>query len=189
MLEQLLGSFADAVMLALPVMAVVGLATLVAVARRRHLGRRRLRMLGAGIMTATLVLIAATTLLPVVTEGPASVNMDPGATIRNYLEFGDDLLSARNLGLNVALFVPFGLGLALWRRWGVFRVLPFGLALSVLIEAAQYALPIGRAVDIDDVTLNTIGAAIGAVTVSVVRRLVPAHAPERESSGDGVWVG
>lgn len=187
MLEQLLGSYADAVMLALPLMAVVGLATLVAVARRRHLGRRRLRALGAGILVATLVLIAATTLLPVVADGSASVNMDPGATIRNYLEFGDDLLSARNLGLNVALFVPFGLGLALWRRWGVFRVVPFGLATSVLIEAAQYALPIGRAVDVDDVTLNTIGAAVGAVTVSVVRHLVPAPAPE--PSDDGAWVG
>lgn len=187
MLERLLGSFAEAVMLALPVMAIVGLATLVAVARRRHLGRRRLRMLGAGILTATLVLIVATTLLPVVAEGPASVNLDPGATIRNYLEFGDDLLSARNLGLNVALFVPFGLGLALWRRWGVFRVLPFGMAVSVLIEAAQYALPIGRAVDVDDVVLNTVGAALGAVTVSVIRHLVPARAPE--PSGDGARVG
>lgn len=186
MLERLLGNFAEAVMLALPVMAIVGLATLVAVARRRHLGRRRLRMLGAGILSATLVLIAATTLLPVVTEGPASVNLDPGATIRNYLEFGDDLLSGRNIGLNVALFVPFGLGLALWRRWGVFRVLPFGFAVSVLIEAAQYALPIGRAVDVDDVVLNTIGAALGAVTVSVIRRLVPPRVPER--SGDEAWV-
>lgn len=187
MLERLLGSFAAAVMLALPLMAVVGLATLVAVVRRRHLGRRRLRMLGAGILTATLVLIAATTLLPVVAGAPASINMDPGATIRNYLEFGDDLLSARNLGLNVALFVPFGLGLALWRRWGVFRVVPFGLALSALIEAAQYALPIGRAVDVDDVVLNTVGAALGAVTVSVIRRLVPQRASR--PSDDGAWVG
>lgn len=187
MLERLLGGFADAVMLALPVMAVVGLATLVAVVRRRHLGRRRLRMLGAGILAATLVLIAATTLLPVVAGGRASVNMDPGATIRTYLAFGDDLLSARNLGLNVALFVPFGLGLALWRRWGLFRVLPFGLVLSVMIEAAQYALPIGRAVDVDDVVLNTIGTALGALTVSVVRHLVPARVAE--PPGDRVWVG
>lgn len=187
MLERLMGGFADAVILALPVMAMVGLATLVAVVRRRHEGRRRLRTLGGGILAATVVLIAATTLLPVLAGEPASVNMSPGATIRNYLEFGDDLLSARNLGLNVALFVPFGLGLAVWRRWGILRVVPFGFALSVLVETAQYMLPLGRAVDVDDVVLNTVGTALGALTVSVVRRLVPARTPATPT--DGAWVG
>lgn len=187
MLERLMGGFADAVVLALPVMAIVGLATLVAVARRRHRGRQRLRTIGGGILAATLVLIAATTLLPVIAGESASVNMSPGATIRNYLEFGDDLLSARNLGLNVALFVPFGLGLAVWRRWGILRVVPFGFVLSVLVEAAQYVFPLGRAVDVDDVVLNTVGAALGALTVSVVRRLVPDRAPS--TSSDRPWVG
>ncbi len=186
-LERLMGGFVDAVVLALPVMAIVGLATLVYVARRRYQGRQRLRSLGGGILAATLVLIAATTLLPVIAGEPASVNLSPGATIRNYLEFGDDLLSARNLGLNVALFVPFGLGLAVWRRWGMFRVVPFGFALSVVVEAAQYVLPLGRAVDVDDVVLNTVGTALGALTVSVVRRLVPDRAPATPS--DRAWAG
>ena len=140
-------------------------------------GRQRLRTMGGGILAAALVLILATTLLPVIAGAPASLNLTPGATIRNYLRFGDDVLSARNLGLNVALFVPFGLGLALWRRWGVLRVVPVAVVLSVLVEGAQYLLPLGRAVDVDDVLLNTVGALLGALTVVVVRRLVPTGTP------------
>ena len=48
-----------------------------------------------------------------------------------------------------------------------------GTALSALVEAAQYLLPLGRAVDVDDVVLNAVGTVAGAVTVSVVRRAVP----------------
>lgn len=168
-----MGAFGDGVVLALPVLAVVVLATLVAVVRRRHDARRSLRVLGAGVLAAGLVLILATTLLPVMAGARASVNLTPGETIRNYLQFGDDLLSARNIGLNVALFVPFGLGLALWRRWPVLVVGLTGAVLSGLVESLQYVLPLGRAVDVDDVVLNTAGALLGAVTVAVVRRLAP----------------
>lgn len=176
-MQELLGAFGDGVLVALPVIAVVGLATLVALVRRRQHGRRGLRILGGGVLLAALVLIAATTLLPVIAGAPASVNLTPGETIANYLRFGDDLLSARNLGLNVALFVPFGLGLALWRRWGPLRVVPAGLLLSVLVEAAQFVLPLGRAVDVDDVVLNTVGALLGVLTVVVLRRVAPVRRP------------
>ena len=179
-MAQVLGVFGDVVLLVLPLIAAVALATLVAVARRRGGGRQRLRTLGGGILAASLVLVVATTLVPVIAGAPATVNLEVGATIRNYLRFGDDVLSARNLGLNVALFVPFGLGLALWRRWGIGRVVPVGLVLSALIEYAQYVLPLGRAVDVDDVILNTTGALLGALTVVIVRRLVPAPAPAQD---------
>lgn len=178
-----MGVFGEAVLLALPVVAVVGLATLLVAVRRRGGTRQRLRTLGGGVLAASVVLIVATTLLPVIAGAPASVNLRPGETIRNYLQFGDDLLSARNIGLNVALFVPFGLGLALWRRWGVLRVLPVAVVTSGLVEAAQYVLPLGRAVDVDDVVLNTVGAALGALTVVVVRRIAPA--PDRRPEGRG----
>jgi glycopeptide antibiotics resistance protein len=171
--RQVMGVFGTGVLLALPVLAAVALATLVLAVRRRHDGRRGVRTLGAGILVAGLVLVAATTMLPVIAGAPASVNLTPGETIGNYLRFGDDVLSARNLGLNVALFVPVGMGLALWRRWGVWRVVPAGLLISAAVEGAQYVLPLGRAVDVDDVLLNTIGTTIGALTVALVRRLAP----------------
>lgn len=183
-MERLLGSFGGAVALALPVVAAVGLATLVVVVRRRGQPRRRLRTLGGGILLAAVVLVAATTLRPVLAGGPATVNLDPGATIGNYLSVGDDLLSARNLGLNVALFVPVGLGLALWRRWGLGRVLPVALAASALVEVVQYLLPLGRAADVDDVILNGVGAAVGAVTVSIVRAVVGPPRPPADGSPD-----
>ncbi len=171
------GAFGDGVALALPVVVVVALGTLVGIARRRH-DRQWVRTLGGGTLLASLVVIAATTLLPVVVGAEATVNLQPGETIENYLSFGDDLLSARNLGLNIALFVPFGVGLALWRRWGIGRVLPVGIVLSVALEAVQYMLPLGRATDVDDVVLNAIGTALGALTVSVLRALAPRR-PER----------
>lgn len=181
-LRQLFGSFGVAVELALPVIAAVGLATLVLVVRRRGPGGRRLRTLGGGILAAAVVLVAATTLLPVGGGAPASVNTDPGATISNYLRVGDDLLSARNLGLNIALFVPVGLGLALWRRWGIGRVVPVAVLASTLVETVQYLFPLGRAADVDDVILNTLGAALGAVTVSVVRALAGPPRPPRDDT-------
>lgn len=182
-MQQVLGVFEDVVLLVLPVLAVVGLATLVAVVRRRDGGRQRLRTLGGGILAASLVVIVAATLLPVIAGAPASLNLSPGATIRNYLAFGDDVLSARNLGLNIAMFVPFGLGLALWRRWGVLRVVPVGVVVSGMVEGAQWVLPLGRAVDVDDVVLNTVGTLVGALTVAVVRRMAP-KAPDPRSDRD-----
>lgn len=188
-MRTVMGVFGDGVLLALPLVAAVGLATLVAVVRRRGGTRQRLRILGGGILAASLVLVIATTLLPVMAGAPASVNLTPGETIRNYLRFGDDVLSARNIGLNVALFVPFGLGLALWRRWGVVRVVPVGFVTSAVVEATQYLLPLGRAVDVDDVVLNTAGAALGAFAVVVVRRIAPApdRHPAARGRGGGVW--
>jgi glycopeptide antibiotics resistance protein len=75
---------------------------------------------------------------------------------------------------NVAVFVPFGAALAaatllssrpeqrggFWRWW--LKVTLAGLALSALIELGQLVIP-GRVTDIDDVILNTVGAATGAL--------------------------
>lgn len=75
---------------------------------------------------------------------------------------------------NVAVFVPFGAAVAaatllsgrrerrgsFWRWW--LKVTLAGLALSLIIEIGQLAVP-GRVTDIDDVILNTLGAATGAL--------------------------
>lgn len=67
---------------------------------------------------------------------------------------------------NVAFFVPFGVLLyILLHRTSPARALAFttlgGLALSLTMETAQYAFSLGFS-DIDDVIMNTIGAALGA---------------------------
>lgn len=67
---------------------------------------------------------------------------------------------------NVAFFIPFGVLLYfLLHRTSAARTLGFtalgGLALSLAMETAQYAFSLGFS-DIDDVIMNTIGAALGA---------------------------
>lgn len=78
---------------------------------------------------------------------------------------------------NIAVFVPLGAGLAAANlpsrgvhrrrrfsaRWWL-QILLSGLLLSVGIELVQLTIP-SRASDIDDVILNTLGTAIGAVLV------------------------
>ena len=84
---------------------------------------------------------------------------------------------------NVAVFIPFGAALAtatllqrlrgrrqreFWPWW--LGVTAAGLLLSLFIEIAQLAIP-SRVTDVDDVILNTLGTAAGALFVWGVFRL------------------
>lgn len=84
---------------------------------------------------------------------------------------------------NFAVFAPFGAALALavfltrpigrrrgmvWRPW--LGVTLAGLLFSLSIEIAQLAIP-SRVTDIDDVILNTLGTAAGALLVAGQFRL------------------
>lgn len=65
---------------------------------------------------------------------------------------------------NIALFVPLGmLAVMLWRRSTrpVLRATLAGLLFSLAIETTQFLFALGRS-DIDDLLLNTLGAAVGA---------------------------
>ncbi|MFJ4343310.1 VanZ family protein [Streptomyces sp. NPDC088915] len=68
---------------------------------------------------------------------------------------------------NMLLLVPFGAALSfLWpspRR--TLKVALTASVISLAVEAAQYALSLGRVSSIDDVLLNTIGATMGALLV------------------------
>jgi glycopeptide antibiotics resistance protein len=79
---------------------------------------------------------------------------------------------------NLAVFVPFGAALAIatlptraggrptctfGKRWWL-RIAGTGFLLSLSIELAQLLIPT-RATDVDDVILNTLGTAIGALLV------------------------
>ncbi|WP_125582524.1 VanZ family protein [Lacticaseibacillus suibinensis] len=63
---------------------------------------------------------------------------------------------------NVLWFIPFGFGLPSLRRTKIaaWRVIGWGLLLSLAIESLQFVLASGVA-DIDDVIFNTIGTILG----------------------------
>ncbi len=73
---------------------------------------------------------------------------------------------------NIVMFVPFGLfpGL-LFRGFGWKRALLTGFCVTAFIECWQ--LCVGRAFDIDDLMLNTLGAFCGWLLALALRRLLP----------------
>lgn len=105
------------------------------------------------------------------------VNLVPFSVFRDYL---DDLYSGPSLFIsaiinlfgNLALFVPIGLFPALLFRQATWkRSLLLGFLMSCFIEFAQYFIM--RNVAVDDVILNTAGAACGYFLFLGMRRFWP----------------
>lgn len=94
------------------------------------------------------------------------------------------------------LLVLAALGFFAPLRWealrSIGRVLALGAACSVLIEAAQYVLPLGRVASIDDVLLNTVGAGLAAMVsrpwwqLSAAPRSRRAQAPHAAAPPRGI---
>jgi VanZ family protein len=145
-------------------------------ARPREWGRTLLR---AGLIVcafAALVLFSAVlarlTLTPShASEGVATANMRPGASLRQYAEEYTFLAAAKQAGGNLLLGVPFGVLLPVLvpRSMRLLRVIVLTVVVMALVELAQGAIVVGRAFDVDDVILNTTGALIGYVLLG--RRL------------------
>lgn len=100
------------------------------------------------------------------------INFVPLKTIRGYFAVSGDQFYV-NVGGNIILFVPLGFGLPLlWRRMHNFILLNLVmLAVPALVEFIQ--LFIGRSVDVDDVILNFVGGAIGALAYTAVKLIFP----------------
>lgn len=74
---------------------------------------------------------------------------------------------------NIVMFLPFGFFPALlWRGYAWKRVLVTGLCVTGFIECWQ--LLVGRAFDIDDLMLNTLGALCGFWLWLLLKRTTPA---------------
>ncbi|MEI5906620.1 VanZ family protein [Bacillus spongiae] len=84
----------------------------------------------------------------------------------NIKYHGDLWVPIRNLMANIVLFIPFGFAVG-WLMQGLRyisrRTLFIGASLSLMIEALQWNLPLGRSIDIDDWLMNSIGAWVGGV--------------------------
>lgn len=98
-------------------------------------------------------------------------NLVPFVTIEGYAKAtlrGSWLNAGINLAGNVAMFVPFGLAAAAAGIRLVKFIVRFALAI-VLLELLQMITGRGS-FDVDDVLLNTVGAAIGWGIARLLRR-------------------
>jgi hypothetical protein len=107
-----------------------------------------LRRVRFGVTAAALVAIALATLVP-----------EPGTHHGSHLCLVCGSFGGVDTVLNVLLFAPLGVGLALYCGQGK-RALLAMFALSVLIESLQLLIP-GRDATIGDVVTNTFGGGIG----------------------------
>lgn len=86
---------------------------------------------------------------------------------------------------NILLFVPLGLFLPLF--WSYFnrakRTILFGFGMSLSIELIQ--LVAGGVTSVDDLILNTVGAALGFALAKLLLRACPRLAPRRD--GRAAW--
>lgn len=133
-----------------------------------------------------LFVVAAITILPTSLSG----GIEPHSNHVNLVPFEYTLRCfrlayGRNPGLrnfcmlnafgNIALFLPLGMLLPLATRFrSLKQVMLIALLLSCSIEGIQFALRFignARAVDIDDVLLNTFGALLGFVILWAVSRI------------------
>jgi glycopeptide antibiotics resistance protein len=89
-------------------------------------------------------------------------NTHPGKTIRFYLENTSAREAALEIGGNIILLAPLGvlLPLIFTRLRGLFRITLVGALVSLAIETIQGTLIAGRAFDVDDIILNTLGVAL-----------------------------
>lgn len=82
----------------------------------------------------------------------------------------DGPASAVDAVLNVVVFVPLGLLLALCAT-RLRTVFVLALALTIFIETTQYLTDLGRTADINDVITNTVGACLGWAVATGIRRV------------------
>ena len=113
--------------------------------------------------------LAALSVTLVTGYGGSGVNLVPGAGIRSAWLNVSPGVGALNLLGNVLMFVPIGLLLPPATGWRLAASTAACAGLSLAVEVVQSVL--GRAADVDDVLLNTLGGALGAaVGVWLLRR-------------------
>ncbi|GHC97200.1 VanZ family protein [Streptomyces violarus] len=134
-------------------------------------------------MVAFAVVLARLTLEPSpASEALTHTNLQPGDSLKAYLDQPELRDAVRQIGGNILLGVPFGILVPVVapRTRGILRVLLMTAIVMLLVEFAQGALVTGRAFDIDDVILNTTGALIGYLLLGRrMSRAVHARKPRR----------
>lgn len=179
MLNQLRATGLQVLVYLLVAAVPVAIASSLVVRRRIAHGSSRSQAVRVTILDAallmSLVFIGIVTLLPSAFPlgGGPVVNLVPLRTISSALRNYDIWTSTpvRSLYLNILLFIPLGISVALrTKERPVRRACLTALAVSLTVEVVQYLFLPGRTVDVDDLILNTAGAALGATTALLLRR-------------------
>jgi len=117
-------------------------------------------------LSGAIALILALTLTPLGGDNVVYVT-DLDETIdalrRSDKQFLLDLLL--EAGANILLFLPFGAALAL-RGFSIGKTAVYGFVFSAAVESAQFLFISGRTTSVDDVLLNSLGAALGQALMS-----------------------
>lgn len=134
---------------------------------RRRRSRSRSRLLVASLLYVAVVLV--------VTLGPQPLDSGRSAGLATAIEL---LSAATHLDVgysdveflaNVAMFVPFGVLVALWlARRHCLIALASGFVMSAGVEIAQIFIP-GRVADTRDLVANTIGTMLGIALLAASR--------------------
>ena len=160
---QLWRAFGNAVPLFLLIVLLVGFVSYI-ILRRKETGGYRTITVNALLLLATIGILLIT-VYPNYYDPYAQrvINLVPFVEMYDLTFYSKSAaVPVRNLGFNILLFVPFGLFLAMrGRQMPLLKVTLLGLLFSLVIETFQFAFPMGRAADADDLILNTLGAFIG----------------------------
>lgn len=164
---QLWRAFGDLVPLFLIVVLAFSI-TAYFVSRKRNLDSKR--MILKILFALNIIAILLVTVFPM-SYGlaiPRVINLVPLVGMYDLMFNSVDIsVPIRNLGLNILLFVPFGFFLSLKKpslqKKLILNVIIKGFLLSLFIEVVQYAFPMGRSADIDDLILNTVGTFLGYI--------------------------
>ena len=169
-------AFAAALLVGVAVTVVSGLARIVS-RRDTRFGAALLDgALAASVAGVVVATLSPLDLLLVDTGQPPEINLQPLDRL--------DGAPQRFAIINLLLLVPTVLLVAQrWRRAGIVRLTLLALLVSVGIELVQLLHPM-RGTNVDDVALNTAGAAGAAIVGVVIRRLRGAHVPRRRG-GNG----
>ncbi|MER5400111.1 VanZ family protein [Streptomyces sp. NPDC002599] len=130
----------------------------------------RVRVAGGVLLVAHLALVAWITLRPLDVPWVSAANLRPFAGIRADLALGPEA-AARRIAAGLGLLAPLGVllpmaggRLAASPLGSLLRTTAAGVLLSLGIELLQTGVP-GQVVDIDSITLNTLGVALAHLAV------------------------
>jgi glycopeptide antibiotics resistance protein len=112
----------------------------------------------------------------------AGINLIPFASIRQSLHHFYWLVPVRNIGGNIALFIPFGFFASYSYALRPKIIVIAGFLLSLCIEIVQLFFVPFRSFDVDDILLNTFGTTIGVVLFRLLDRLMVKPSRAKQSN-------